>query len=285
MSKKKHIGKNALSVIIFVFFLIYAISLLYPLVWAFLSSLKTSTEYMLTSKVALPETWEFGNYIKAFKALDIEGNNMFDMLFNSIWYTAIVTSLTAFMPAITGYVFSKYNFKAKPMMFAIAITALTIPIVGSSASHMRIVSWLGIYNTPLYPIVTSLGGFGMTFLVYYGFFKSVSWAYAEAGMMDGAGPFTIFFKIMLPQAVPIIITYAITGAIATWNEYQTIILYLPSYPTLAMGLFEYQSNAIRLANYPIYFAGLLISMIPTLLIFGVFSNRIMTSLSLGGLKG
>ena len=87
MSKKKHIGKNALSVIIFVFFLIYAISLLYPLVWAFLSSLKTSTEYMLTSKVALPETWEFGNYIKAFKALDIEGNNMFDMLFNSIWYT------------------------------------------------------------------------------------------------------------------------------------------------------------------------------------------------------
>lgn len=284
--KQKRIGaEKILFIVVFIIFSLQAMTMVLPLIWMIISSCKGSLEYAAGDAFALPKQWYFSNYIQAFKTLNVGNTSFWGMIFNSIWYTAIVTSLTAFMPAITGYVFSKYNFKAKPMMFAIAITALTIPIVGSSASHMRIVSWLGIYNTPLYPIVTSLGGFGMTFLVYYGFFKSVSWAYAEAGMMDGAGPFTIFFKIMIPQAVPIIITYAITGAIATWNEYQTIILYLPSYPTLAMGLFEYQSNAIRLANYPIYFAGLLISMIPTLLIFGVFSNRIMTSLSLGGLKG
>ena len=80
-------------------------------------------------------------------------------------------------------------------------------------------------------------------------------------------------------------TYAITGAITNWNEYNTMILYLPSYPTLASGLFEYQSNAIRMANYPVYFAGLIISMIPTLILFGIFSDKVMTSLSFGGLKG
>ena len=122
-------------------------------------------------------------------------------------------------------------------------------------------------------------------MVYYGFFKSVSWFYAEAAQIDGAGPFTIFFRIMLPQAVPIMLTYAITNAIFNWNEYQTIILYLPSFPTLASGLFDYKAQADRLGNIPIYFAGLVLSMIPTILLFSVFSNKVMTSLSIGGLKG
>ena len=169
-------------------------------------------------------------------------------------------------------------------MFSIAVTAMMIPVIGSSASNMKLYSALGLKNTPLYAVVSSLGGCGATFIVYYGFFKSVSWSYAEAVMIDGGGPYTIFFKIMLPQATPIMFTYALTGAIANWNEYTTMILYLPSYPTLASGLFEYKANSIRGANYPVYYAGLIISMIPTLAIFSVFSNKIMTSLSMGGLK-
>jgi len=171
------------------------------------------------------------------------------------------------------------------VFFSIAIISMTIPIVGATASYMKIIAFLNLYNTPFYTIVTSLGGFGGSFLVYYGFYKSVSWSYAEATMIDGGGPYTIFFKIMLPQSVPIILTYFITGAIANWNEYQTMILYLPDYPTLASGLFEYQANSIRMADYPVYFAGLIISMVPTLLLFGIFSDKIMTSISIGGLKG
>ena len=82
-----------------------------------------------------------------------------------------------------------------------------------------------------------------------------------------------------------LLTYAITGAIANWNEYQTMILYLPSFPTLASGLFEYKENAVRMANFPVYFAGLILSVVPTLVLFCAFSNRIMTSISIGGLKG
>ena len=108
----------------------------------------------------------------------------------------------------------------------------------------------------------------------------------EAAKIDGANPFVIFFKIMLPQGVPIIMTYAITGAIGSWNEYNTMILYMPSYPTLASGLFEYESVAIYQGiNVPVYYAGLIISMIPTIALFAVFSDKNISSISIGGLKG
>ena len=90
---------------------------------------------------------------------------------------------------------------------------------------------------------------------------------------------------MLPHAVPIMLTYAITNAIFNWNDYQTVILYLPSYPTLASGLYEYQIIAERIPDTPSFFAGLIISMIPTIALFAAFSNKVMTNLAVGGIKG
>ncbi len=271
--------------IVFTIFLLHSLTLLIPVIWMLVSSFKGSLEYSGGDPFALPKEWEFENFAEAFKVLNVGDTTFFGMIFNSLWYTGIVTVLGAFMPAVTGYVLSKYDFPGKNVIFTVAITAMVIPIVGNTASYMRLIDFIGIYDEPIYTVITSLGGFGGTFLVYYGFFKSVSWSYGEAAEIDGANDYIIFGKIMMPQALPIFLTYLIIGAIANWNEYNTMILYLPSYHTLASGLFEYQSNAIRMADYPVYYAGLLISMVPTLLLFSIFSNRIMTSISMGGLKG
>ena len=275
---------KVLFTIVFIVFVFHCFTLLFPVAWMIMSSMKEMNEYFLGDAFAFPKEWLFRNYIDAFTLLNDGKTTFVSMTLNSVWYTALSTSLSVFMPAITGYVLSKYAFPGRGVMYSIAIFAMTVPIVGAGAAYMRFIAEIGVYDTPLWVVINNMGGFGGTFLVYYGFFKSVSWAYAEAADIDGAGPFTIFFKIMLPQAVPIMLTYAITGAIGKWNEYESIILYLPSFPTLASGLFSYKSNAAR-ANYPIYFAGLIISMIPTLLIFAFFSKKIMTSISIGGLKG
>ena len=270
--------------IVFGLFAFYTLTILFSVLWMFMTSLKGVNEDL---GFAIPKEWAFSNYGKAFTMLNAgDGTtDFFGMLFNSLWYTVVVTALGVIMPCITGYVMSKYNFPGKNIIFTVAITSMMIPVVGNTASNMKLVGELQIYDTPLFPILSSLGGFGGNFLVYYGFFKSVSWFYAEAAQIDGAGPFTVFFKIMLPQALPIMLTYAITNAIFNWNEYQTILLYLPSFPTLASGLFDYKAEAERLGNFPIYFAGLIISMIPTIILFSIFSNKVMTSLSIGGLKG
>lgn len=280
-------GEKLLFGVVLAIFVVYSFSLIFPVAWMIMTSFKDGeVEYFSTSAFALPQVFRFNNYLRAFRMLNTGDTGFLGMIFNSLWYTLLVTSIGAFMPAVTGYVMSKYEFKAKPIIFAVAIGSMVIPIVGNTASYMNVISFLYLYDTPLYAAVTSMGGFGGSFLVYYGFFKSVSSAYMEAAKIDGANPFIIFFKIMLPQGVPIIMTYAITGAIGSWNEYNTMILYMPSYPTLASGLFEYESVAIYQGiNVPVYYAGLIISMVPTIALFAVFSDKIMTSISIGGLKG
>ncbi len=173
---------------------------------------------MLTSKVALPETWEFGNYIKAFKALDIEGNNMFDMLFNSIWYTVGGVFLGMAVSTMVAYVVAKYKFPGGQTIYWIALVTMMIPIVGAMPAQFKVYTALGIIESPLL-LLAFAGGFGFNFMVLYSFFKSLPSSYIEAGFIDGAGHFTCFLKIMLPQAIPVVSALAIVSSINFWNDY------------------------------------------------------------------
>lgn len=91
---------------------------------------------------------------------------------------------------------------------------------------------------------------------------------------------------MLPQALPAVVSMIIVTAIGYWNDYMTAYLYLPSYPNIAVGLFELQSQVrFVYGGQTAYYALLLISIVPTLLVYIVFHNKIMTNVTAGGLKG
>ena len=94
-----------------------------------------------------------------------------------------------------------------------------------------------------------------------------------------------YFNVMLPMARPIIIALGIVGFIGGWNDYMTSLMYLEQFPTLAAGLFFYRIETIYASNQPIYFAGVLMSALPVLIIFAVFQNKVFDKVSLGGLKG
>lgn len=277
-------GDKVLFTVVCVIFAVHCFSLLFPLLWMLMSSFKEANEYFINDAFSLPSKWLFGNYIDAFTSLNTGKIDFKQMLFNSIWYTALSTFAGLVGPSVVGYVLSKYDFVGKNLIYGVIIFSVTIPIVGTTAAGMKVLTALNLYDNPLKLVVNMFAGFTGSFLVYYGFYKSVSWSYAEAAEIDGANPFTVFFRIMIPQAAPIYFTYAITSGISAWNDYESIILYFPSYLNIAAGLFNYKSNAAR-ANYPVYYAGLIISMIPALVIFAIFSDKIMTSISVGGLKG
>lgn len=283
--EKRSRSEKVLHIFIAVILTLQCASLFIPWVWTFLQSLKESFEYAAGDPLALPKKWLFSNYITAFTLLKSGETTFFGMLWNSLWYVCVNSALDLFVPACTGYCLSKYKFRGRNIIYGTAITCMTIPIIGSMASDFKLLHAMNIYDTPFWVVWSSMGGFGATFLIYYGYFKNISWSYAEATMMDGGGPYTIFFKVMLPQAMPLIVTYAITGAITSWNDYMSFITYMPSWPNLATGLYNYQSDMIRMANYPVYFAGVLISLIPPIIIFCTASDKIMTNMSMGGLKG
>ncbi|MDE6402162.1 MAG: ABC transporter permease subunit, partial [Clostridiales bacterium] len=121
--------------------------------------------------------------------------------------------------------------------------------------------------------------------VLYSFFKTLSWTYAEAGFIDGASHAKVFFRIMLPQALPVIGSLFMVQVVQLWNDYMEPNLFLQSYPTLSSGLYIFQLEMTRGINYPVLFAGLIISVIPVIILFVCFQNTMMESMSVGGIKG
>ena len=280
---------------VFVIFAIYALSLLYPLFYLFTTSFKDNYAYktdIINGKLfALPKLLEldFLNYSEALNKMfimDTYGREiyLYEMFFNSIWYTIGSSLGGVLVSSFTAYALSKYKFVGRNAIYAVIIFTMTIPIIGSTGSTLKLLSTLYIYNTPFF-LITALSGFGFNFMILYGFFKSLPWSYAEAVFIDGGGHFTAFFKIMLPQAKASIITLVIMAGIGAWNDYTTSLLYMPDFPTIASGLYRVQEVAIDTGDMPMYFAGLTLSIVPVIVLFACCSDTIMKNFTVGGLKG
>ncbi len=283
-NKKLHVTFLVVKIIVFIIFLVYAISLLYPLLWAFFTSLKTQFEWQNVNRNGLPTQWLFSNYITAFVEVSENGVDMITMLFNSVWYTLGGTLLGVFVSAMTAYVTAKYDFPGKKIVYGISVFVMMLPIVGAMPSQYKIYTALGIINTPLI-VLTFAAGVGFNFVVLYSFFQSLSWEYAEAAFIDGASDFRVFIQIMLPQTLSTIVALCVVASITFWNDYMGPLLFMKNYPTLAAGLYLFQVHMTRHRNYPVYFAALLISMLPILAVFVAFQNTLMNMSVGGGLKG
>lgn len=276
--------------IFFVLFAIYSVTLLYPLLWMLLNSVREVADYNIaiaTKKAfSLDIVFDFSNYARV---ADVIGNTKFsylDMVVNSLWTTTVSAFLAIFMASVCGYCLSKYDFKLKGILYGIAIVRMILPIVGSDGAALRFYGATGLFDTPWFLILGGLGGLGgMQFLIMYGFFKNVHWAYAEAVFIDGGNDFTAFFKVMLPQAFSMMFLFFIMNFMGGWNEYMTYLIYMPSYTTLATGMYLVSNTLERTGQMPMYYAGLVLSMIPILTLFIAFSNQILTQVTIGGIKG
>lgn len=281
---RKSVSGNIVFGIVFVLFALYAAALLYPFLYALIIALKENGRAFMRDPVHITFPLYWGNFITAFKSLEFADASFFGMIFNSIWFSIGATVLSIAACTCTAYVIAKYKFRGRSFIYNMAIIVMMIPVYGSMPAQYRLYSRLGFINSPLY-LITMLGGFGTYFIYIHAFFKSLSWTYAEAAFIDGASNFKVFTQIMVPMLLPSISALAIMNFVGTWNDYTSPIVWFPKMPTLASGLYEYEFNMQYTANQPIYFAGVLISMIPVLLLFCFFQNTIMSQVYAGGLKG
>lgn len=269
--------------IVFAIFLLYAISMIVPFVWAFLSSLKTDDEYY--EKVfALPRDWLFNNYIKAFSEFKVQNTDFISMFFNSLYLSVGGTFIGIMVTSMTAYTIAKYDFVGNKFIYNLAIFIMVIPIVGNLPAQYKLIMDLQI-NNPIGILLLYTGGFGMNFIILNGTYRSISWNYAEAAFIDGASDAKVYWLIMLPQAMPSIIALSILSFIGTWNDYMTPFLYLKNWPTLALGIYQFDKMQQYRSNVPIYYCGVLMSMVPILILFCCMQKTIMENTVAGGLKG
>lgn len=286
--ERKSFGSRFAVVLTFIIFLLYALTIIYMLFWLLTNSLKTVDEWD-ANKFSLPVEFIksglfFDNYISAWTELNYDGVGVPGMFFNSVWYSVGGAFVAVWFCCLTAYVISKYSFIGRKTIYTVAIVQMILPIVGNLPAAYKMYNDLGITNSPLL-LIANAGGLGGNFLILYATFQGVSNSYMEAARIDGAGHYSIFFNVMLPQAMPTMFAIFLLGFIGTWNDYTGPLLYLEDFPTLATGLMVFEQNMTYDVNMPVYFAGTVILILPIVILFTIFSDKMMTSVSLGGLKG
>lgn len=267
--------------------LLFSLSFLFVLVWMFCNSIRPQKSYF-NNVLAF---WNlkgatFDNYVKIFTTKYSSAKiTMFGMLKNSLVLIAVCTGLQAIVPVITGYVVARYKTRLGAVAVQLVIISMVVPAIGSTASTYAFMSaiklkdkWLGIF-------LMNAGGLGFGMLLYKNYFSSISWEYAESAFLDGAGNLRVFFSIMYPQALPLIVSMAILNVIGLWNDYMTPYLFLNSKPTVALGVYSIQTRAEQSGAMPQAFAAMTFMTVFVLAIYAAFSKTIMSSMSVGGLKG
>lgn len=287
---RKSLTEIIVTIVVTPILFLWAITLLYPFLWAFLNTFKTPSEFLLDS-FSLPKSFDFHNWTDAFRVLEVTSSNglstigMWEMILNSLWWMFGSVFISTFVTMLASYALAKYDYKFGKFLYLFNLVIMAIPIVGSLPAQYSLYYDLGIINSPLL-LVTSAGCIGgSAVLIYYSYFKNISWSYAEAVFIDGGGHWTVFFQVMVPQAMPIVSAMSIIACIGCWNDYFTALMYLPDYPTLATGLYNMTGTTTTANNKPLYFAAVLLSAIPMFILFIAFQEKIMTSVSFGGLKG
>lgn len=268
--------------VMFVIFALYAISLLFPFLWCFMNSFKTLSDFLYNVN-GIPTEFTLENWEESFN-LTIDNGITIPMMYgNSVFLTIGCTFLSLFSCSASAYVLTKFNFPGKSAMYTAAIVVMMVPTMGSMAAMYRLYNVLGLINTYFGVLITAMGGFGTGFLLLYGFYKNLSWVYAEAAQIDGAGHFRIYFTIMVPMAVPALVAVGILQGIGFWNDYFTIYMYAPEKATIAYGIQRISSEAG--IDLPKVFAAMMLSIIPVLVVFACFQKTIMNNTAVGGIKG
>ncbi len=281
---KRSRGEKILFTVVFIILCIHAMTFIYAFGLTFINTFKGKYEYLYGNRFGWPQEWVWSNYAAVFEVLVVNDTGYVGMFFNSIWQTVGAVFLTTISTAMASYAYSRYAFPCRRVVYWIAIVLLTISLPGSLPATYKLYSDLGLRNSPLF-LIGATAGLGTYFIVLTGFWRSVSWEYAEAAFVDGATDMTVFWRVMIPQAFPIMGTMFLLGFIAGWTDANTSMLYLPEYPSMAFGLYEYQNITGSSINYPVYFAGLILAAVPSILLYGLFQDRIMTAMNIGGLKG
>jgi multiple sugar transport system permease protein len=266
------------NVLVHVILIIGAVVMVVPFFWELSTSLKTYADATAIPPKLLP-TFEWNNFVSVFQSLPFG-----EQFFNTVAMTIARTAGQVLFCAAAGYAFARLQFPGKNVIFILFLSVLMIPSQLFLLSQYEIMQALGLLNT-----VTALAlpgifsAFG-TFLMRQ-FFMQLPQELDDAARLDGANPFQVFWKVMLPLAKNGMLALGILTAIWSWNDllWPLVVNNDPEKMPLSAGLATLQGQF--LTNYPILMAGSVLASIPMILLFVIFQKNMLEGIASSGIKG
>ena len=296
-SKAKHrrAPVSAFGFVVGFLLVIYSLGLIALLLWAVNTSLKTDDNYFL-DQLGLTKTWSFPNYVNSFKAMRVQVNArgggkryayFWEMFLNSVLYAGGAAFFQTFTTALVAYLTSRYHNWVSKVIHNTVIVTMLIPVVGSLASTLQMAVNLHIYDQLWGMYILKIGFNNIYYLIFYAAFSRIPDDYTEAAYLEGASHWRIFSRVMLPIQMPLVGVVFLLLFIGYWNDYQVPLLFIPDYPTLAVGLFQFLNNdtTTQMASVPYKVTGGVLVLIPLLILFLIFKKQLMANIDDGGIKG
>lgn len=275
---------NVVEVAIYIFMFLCAVSFIFAFAWILINSFKTAPEYM-ENTFDFSKSFDWQNYVEVLTKLKFKGYGLFGMLGNSLIMVAWAIFSTMTFPHMAAYVLARYDFKFGKLLETIVYVSLIIPVVGSASSTMWFLNRTGLFDNFIGVFILQTTGLGFNQILLTNFFRGVAKEYSEAAYLDGASEWQVFTKIYYPQAKSLTLINVILTFINVWNDYMTSYLYLPSHPTLALGLQQLQAQFVDYGNdYPVMFAGVVLTTIPIMIMYMKFSDTIINNMAVGAMK-
>jgi len=264
---------------VIVWFGIFSLVIIFPLIWLCLSGLKSNRDFFLNTW-SLPEEWLWGNYKAAWDA------GVGDFFFNSVFVTVVSVTIILLLGAMAAYGLSRFQFKGQNMLLVIILSGLMLAPQVSLLPLYKLLQAVGLYNT-YGALILPYVAFQLPFAIFLmrSYFLSIPKELEESAIIDGCNSWKVFWHIILPMGKPIIASAALLTGMFVWNEFMFALVFIEdsSLRTIPVGLMNLRSQLNT--NFGIQLAGLAISALPMVIAYIMFQKQFVRGISAGGVKG
>jgi len=271
-------GDKAVEATSHVLLSIWSIIVIVPFLWVVLSSFKTTKE-ILASPFSLPAHWQFDNYAHAWTDAGIR-----QFFLNTVIVVGVALVLVMALGSMCAYVLARFKFPGARFIYYLMLAGLTFPVFLAIVPLFFVLKNIGLINT-LPGLIMVYVAFALPFTVFflYAFFRTLPDDVYEAALIDGAGEWRTFFRVMLPMARPGMAAVAIFNFLGLWNQFLLPVALNTdqSRYVLTQGMASFASQAGYAVDFGALFAAVVITVVPVLIVYVIFQRRLEGSVSRG----
>jgi len=260
----------------------WSLIVIFPMLWMVYSSFKTDQE-LFFSPWAAPTELQWDNFERAWTKAHVG-----EYLLNTLIVVIPALFLTLIISAMAAYVLARFRFVGNRFLFYLFLSGMLFPVFLALVPLFSLVNQLKMLNT-FQGLILVYVAYSLPFTIFFltGFFKTLPTELEESAIIDGANPFQVFFKVMLPMASPGLISMGIFNFLGMWNQYvlPLVLISDESKYVLSQGLAFMLFKQFYENDWSALFAALTIIMIPSLIVYITFQRQIQSGITTGALKG
>jgi raffinose/stachyose/melibiose transport system permease protein len=235
-----------------------------------------------TNPIGLPDPWRPSNYIDI-----LVGGTFWRQLWNSTYIALLSTLIVVLFAAMAAYVFSRFAFKGRELVFTIFAIGLMFPFAVAILPLYILLRELDLLDNPLGVILPQAAfGLPITIIILRSFFRTIPAEIEESAILDGCTRYSFFWRVLLPMARPALATVSVLALVGSWNSFflPLVIFNEPSLWTLPLGVQNFQQTQYS-ANTGAVLAYVTLSMVPALLFYAVAERQLVGGLATGITRG